>query len=54
MTALAQLEQEGSEHRLNILKEAEPWPSVDPDTSRIWWKDIGVHQNLTHAVHPTR
>jgi anaerobic selenocysteine-containing dehydrogenase len=52
MTALAQLEQEGSEHRLNILKEAEPWPSVDPDTSRIWWKDIGVHQNLTHAVHP--
>ncbi|MCB0129360.1 MAG: hypothetical protein KDD78_00865, partial [Caldilineaceae bacterium] len=23
-----------------------------PDTSRIWWKDVGVHQNLTHAVHP--
>jgi len=28
------------------------WKSFDPDTSRIWWKDIGVHQNLTHAVHP--
>ena len=19
---------------------------------RIWWTDLGVHQNLTHAVHP--
>ena len=26
--------------------------SWDPDTERIWWKDVGVHQNLTHAVHP--
>ena len=29
-----------------------PWQSFDPDTSRIWWEDVGVHQNLTHAVHP--
>ena len=28
------------------------WESFDPDTSRIWWEDVGVHQNLTHAVHP--
>src|SRR5262249_22442159 len=26
--------------------------SEDPDTSRIWWTDAGVHQNLTFAVHP--
>ena len=19
---------------------------------RIWWRDVGVHQNLTHGVHP--
>ena len=19
---------------------------------RVWWTDVGVHQNLTHAVHP--
>ena len=28
------------------------YESTDPDTSRIWWEDVGVHQNLTHAVHP--
>ena len=40
------------EHRLNILEGARSYKSVDPDTSRIWWADVGVHQNLTHAVHP--
>ena len=29
-----------------------PYPSADPDTSRIWWSDTGVHQNLTFPVHP--
>ncbi len=24
----------------------------DPDTQRIWWTDVGVHQNLTFPVHP--
>jgi anaerobic selenocysteine-containing dehydrogenase len=40
------------EHRLNILGGATGFESWDPDTSRVWWKDVGVHQNLTHAVHP--
>jgi len=26
--------------------------SSDPDTSRIWWSDVGVHQNMTFGVHP--
>src|SRR5690606_33336069 len=52
MSNLAQLEQDGSTHRLNILHGAKPWPTFDPDTSRIWWQDVGVHQNLAHAVHP--
>lgn len=52
MSNLAQLEQNGSTHRLNILHGAKPWPTFDPDTSRIWWQDVGVHQNLAHAVHP--
>jgi anaerobic selenocysteine-containing dehydrogenase len=26
--------------------------SADPDTSRIWWRDGGVHQNITFPVHP--
>jgi hypothetical protein len=52
MSALARLEEDGSEHKLNILKQGGPWETFDPDTSRIWWQDVGVHQNLTHAVHP--
>ena len=24
----------------------------DADLQRVWWKEVGVHQNLTHAVHP--
>lgn len=52
MSSLVELEQDGAEHRLNILKGGEPWETFDPDTSRVWWKDVGVHQNLTHGVHP--
>jgi anaerobic selenocysteine-containing dehydrogenase len=29
-----------------------PFESADPDTRRIWWSDVGVHQNLTFPVHP--
>jgi anaerobic selenocysteine-containing dehydrogenase len=50
---LVELDSEGdSEHRLRVLHGARAWESFDPDTSRIWWDDVGVHQNLTHAVHP--
>jgi anaerobic selenocysteine-containing dehydrogenase len=30
----------------------EPFESADPDSARIHWRDGGVHQNITHAVHP--
>ena len=39
-------------HSLTVLHGATAWDSFDPDTSRIWWEDVGVHQNLTHGVHP--
>ncbi len=52
MSSLAKLSENGSEHKLNILHGAQPWSTFDPDTSRVWWNDVGVHQNLTHAVHP--
>jgi anaerobic selenocysteine-containing dehydrogenase len=29
-----------------------PYTSADPDTRRIWWGDVGVHQNLAFPVHP--
>jgi anaerobic selenocysteine-containing dehydrogenase len=53
MSNLAQLSKDDKEiHSLNILHGARAWESNDPDTSRIWWEEVGVHQNLTHAVHP--
>ena len=29
-----------------------PFRSDDPDTARIWWTDVGVHQNMTFPVQP--
>lgn len=53
MSNVATLEEDSSGgHKLNIIKGATAWETFDPDTSRIWWKEVGVHQNLTHAVHP--
>ncbi|MDX1689309.1 MAG: molybdopterin dinucleotide binding domain-containing protein, partial [Candidatus Promineifilaceae bacterium] len=53
MSNLARLEEDGKGgHRLNILKGGGAWKTFDPDTERVWWRDVGVHQNLTHAVHP--
>jgi hypothetical protein len=37
---------------LRLKDSPKAWRSFDPDTSRIWWNDVGVHQNLTHGVHP--
>ncbi len=42
------------EHNFGLEVEhgAAAFESTDPDTARIWWQNVGVHQNLTHAVHP--
>ena len=31
---------------------ARPFESNDPDSQRIWWSEVGVHQNLTFPVQP--
>ena len=38
--------------RMRTVEGVRPWKSSDPDTNRIYWRDGGVHQNLTHAVQP--
>ena len=38
--------------RLRRIEGPGPYESSDPDTSRIFWSDGGVHQNLTFPVHP--
>ncbi len=45
-------EDEDGGHRLSVVQGAQTYRSFDPDTERVWWEDVGVHQNLTHAVHP--
>ena len=38
--------------RVRKLGGVEAFESADPDSSRIWWGDAGVHQNITFPVHP--
>ncbi|WP_298208682.1 molybdopterin-dependent oxidoreductase [Ferrimicrobium sp.] len=46
------LAKEGTQWGMHPHGGAQPYESSDPDTARIWWTDIGVHQNLTFGVHP--
>lgn len=52
MMATVALGHEGDEWDMSRKKGGAPYESPDPDTMRIWWTDIGVHQNLTFSVHP--
>ena len=42
----------GAVWRMRIESGPRPFDSPDPDSRRLWWRDGGVPQNLTHAVHP--
>jgi len=37
---------------MNTKSGITPFESSDPDSKRVFWHDGGVHQNITHAVHP--
>ena len=37
---------------MRVLEGVRPFRSADPDSSRIFWNDGGVHQNITFPVHP--
>jgi len=52
MMATVKLDHRGAEWGLQREKGVEAYESSDPDTLRIWWSDVGVHQNLTFPVHP--
>ena len=52
-TALVDLSQlEPGKWRMRQIHGPRPFPSADPDSSRIWWNEAGVHQNLTFPVQP--
>lgn len=42
----------GARWRLRYTEGIKPFPSEDPDSSRISWDNPGVHQNLTFPVQP--
>lgn len=52
MMATVELDHREHEWKLARREGVRPFVSSDPDTMRIWWKDVGVHQNLTFPVHP--
>ena len=38
--------------KMELLDMVQPFKSLDSDSKRIWWRDGGVHQNITFPVHP--
>jgi anaerobic selenocysteine-containing dehydrogenase len=50
--ATVALDHDGDEWRMRRLHGTAPYDSSDPDTLRIWWSDVGVHQNITFPVQP--
>ncbi len=39
-------------YKMRVVDGIRPSKTADPDTSRIFWSDGGVHQNITFPVHP--
>ena len=50
--ATVALAHEADEWGMTRTSGGGPFESADPDSLRIWWTDVGVHQNLTFPVHP--
>lgn len=51
-SATVHLKRDANRWNLRRTATVSAFASADPDTSRIWWSDVGVHQNLTFGVHP--
>ncbi|HSK72024.1 MAG TPA: molybdopterin-dependent oxidoreductase [Pyrinomonadaceae bacterium] len=45
-------EVENGKWMMRVTEGIGAYKSADPDTSRIFWTDGGVHQNITFPVHP--
>jgi anaerobic selenocysteine-containing dehydrogenase len=52
-TALVSIAKDGEHrYRMRQIHGAQPFDSNDPDSARIWWREVGVHQNITFPVQP--
>ncbi|XGI83675.1 molybdopterin-dependent oxidoreductase [Halorutilales archaeon Cl-col2-1] len=52
MTSTVDLEDKDGDWEMNLSEGVQAFNSEDPDSSRIFWSEGGVPQNLTHPVHP--
>jgi len=51
-SAQVEIERRGSAFRMRQKDGAQPYRGADPDTERVWWREVGVNQNLTFPVQP--
>ncbi len=52
-SALVNLDRlEDGSWRMRRVHGVSPFDSHDDDSSRVWWRSAGVHQNLAFPVHP--
>jgi anaerobic selenocysteine-containing dehydrogenase len=42
----------GGRWRMRQISGPGPFESADPDSRRVWWREGGVHQNITFPVQP--
>jgi anaerobic selenocysteine-containing dehydrogenase len=52
MMATVKLDKQGDVWSMKRTQGVAPYESDDADTARLWWTDVGVHQNITFPVHP--
>ena len=52
-SSLVRIERQGEgRYVMKQVHGAQPFESHDPDSRRVWWSEVGVHQNLTFPVQP--
>ncbi|MEZ5318994.1 MAG: molybdopterin-dependent oxidoreductase [Vicinamibacterales bacterium] len=52
-TSLVKIAHDGQgRYTMTQVHGARPFQSADPDSARIWWSEVGVHQNITFPVQP--
>ena len=39
-------------YEMRQVHGVQPFESQDPDSARVWWSEVGVHQNITFPVQP--
>jgi hypothetical protein len=51
-TSLVKITSNNGRYEMRQVHGTRPFESNDPDSGRVWWSEIGVHQNITFPVQP--